>query len=265
MTRPLMPPDGKAYLSSVVMFELGLSSTIRDTYAALRVLAWGRAETPELTKADLERYTGKDFQTLYRQLPVLTLNGVLRVRHVSTGLYSVVFTDGISGANNCLKNETSRKRESPIKDSFRTKGSESKKNPEVKEDSEILKNETSRKRESPESWSEKGRELARAYVGWVGYEPPKADPVEIEAVEWLATHFTVEQVQAVYDELKATEFWAKKPLGMKYLRKAVPEHYNALERKAKNANANHRPNQNRPSQSETKPTGGGIFNRVKRN
>ena len=219
MTRPILPPDGKAYLSSVVMFDLNLTSTVRDTYAALRVLAWGRAETPELSKEELEHNTGKDFQTLYRQLPILATNGVLRVRHAGTGHYSLLFTDGISGAETCLKIENSQKRESPVKDSLISKASKKTKKSLVKDDSAILKIENSQKREAPKAET---RQITDEYKRLLGPNVEiKFAAGEGAAAKWIAERYTVEQFRAAYQHFKADKFWRGKLLTLRYLRNQI--------------------------------------------
>ena len=229
-----------------VAYNKKLPPVVRDTYVQVRGLGVGQKKF-SIRMEVMQQATGKSQSTLYEHLRLLELCKALRWS-ITNSVAILQFTD-----DSISDSEIS---EVPFKDS------ESKRL--TVNSLRDLKKANSENSELPETWSEKGRELARAYVGWVGYEPPKADPGEIEAIEWLAERFTVEQIKAVYDELKSSEFWARKPLGVKYLRKAVPEHYAALERKAKNPNATNRPNPTRQTRPETRPTGG-VFSRVKRN
>lgn len=108
MPRALLPPDGKFYVSSTVQFQLGLSVPVRDTYDALRALAWGKSETPELSWNVMEPLVGKDKKTVYRHLQHLVSLGVMRWRVSGVGQIVIQFTDGIHGADNCLKTETNK-------------------------------------------------------------------------------------------------------------------------------------------------------------
>lgn len=108
MPRALLPPDGKFYVSSTVQFQLGLSVPVRDTYDALRALAWGKSETPELSWNVMEPLVGKDKKTVYRHLQHLVSLGVMRWRVSGVGQIVIQFTDGIHGADYCLKIETNK-------------------------------------------------------------------------------------------------------------------------------------------------------------
>lgn len=85
------------------MCELELPSPIRETYATLRVLAWGVAETPEMSDDEIVRTIGKDpWTVLYRHAPKLAEAGVLHVRRGGNGGHVFVFTDGITGAEDMV-------------------------------------------------------------------------------------------------------------------------------------------------------------------
>lgn len=95
---PLLPPGGFAQVSVQVLFDLGLSPAVRDTYTALRVLAWGATETPELSWELIIQYTGKQRKTVYNHMLALAHKGVLSWRPVRAGTIIVAFQDGIGGA-----------------------------------------------------------------------------------------------------------------------------------------------------------------------
>ena len=104
MGRPLLPPGGFAQVSVRVIFELDLPPVIRDTYTALRVLAWGAPETPELSWGQIAQYTGKKRSTVYwhiRTSPPERISSWRRAKLSGTRLFSTnrAFVPQISQTN----------------------------------------------------------------------------------------------------------------------------------------------------------------------
>lgn len=92
MTRPLLPPRG-VFVPTELLFDLSLSSTVRETASQIIALAWGQSETPPLTFEKLHQLTGKSIPTLYGHLRLLQTRGVLRWRSggSSTFIFSLEF------------------------------------------------------------------------------------------------------------------------------------------------------------------------------
>lgn len=103
MPRPLLPPQG-INIPTVVLFDKDIPAAVRDTWAQLRALAWGRGETPELSINQIAEITGKTKSTLYEHMRLLRLRAVLSWRAGSQATYIVVsFPDTFRFSENLEK------------------------------------------------------------------------------------------------------------------------------------------------------------------
>ena len=75
-------------------------------------------------------------------------------------------------------------------------------------------------------FSPQAEAVIRQYVSLLGYKPRYLEADDAEAVEWLASRFTPDQIAAAYKHHKDTEFWRDKPLRFKHLERLVPEFVN---------------------------------------
>lgn len=211
MARDLLPPDGYYYLSVDVMFNRGLSSVVRDTYATLRALAWGSNETPELSWDQIKEYTDKDRATVYRHMLTLVTIGVIHWRPASVRTIIVTFTDGLS-----------QKRDKPFKNlsSDLTQESPKKERPKTSSKTASLKNETAPGKSTT-------GEIKAEYERVVGYSVDDWAEGESTAAQKIAQRYTPGELAEVYEYYKAQTFWLDKRLRLRNLTTMMPEYFTA--------------------------------------
>ena len=104
MPRPLVPPD-YVNVPAALVYDHSIKPVVRDTYALLKGLAWGRTETPEMSWEEMFEITGKPVSTLYAHLAVLRDRGWLLFSRAGTGMIIVRFLDPISEKSELLNEE----------------------------------------------------------------------------------------------------------------------------------------------------------------
>ena len=205
----LLTPKFIMNIPGSVAYNKNIPAAVRDTYTQLRGLAWGKKQSPPLTMDDLIRATGKSRNTLYEHMRFLRSSSVFHWQIRGESIYIFSFHDELS-ENSDLPLSTESNPPRSTLTSVREK----------------------RERKSENSdLTDAGRAWLAAYVDWLGYEPGNATKGDIEALVWLAEHYTPEQGREVYDKLKADPFWERQQIKPVHLRTRVPEHFNAKARK----------------------------------
>ena len=108
LTRPLLPPRG-IFASTRLLFDHGLSASIKETLLELMALTWGSDShvTPPLSYPLLEHLTGKDARTLRGHFAALrTYHAALRLQRADGGYFIVWLAPWLF--NNALEPEAAR-------------------------------------------------------------------------------------------------------------------------------------------------------------